>query len=495
MAEPVALGVKPPQGMSLGDMLNIARGAQAYQQEQQMNPLALQKAQAEANVATGTEKPRISQATSQAETARIEALKANYGLDESEHSAFAKILGGFAYDKRLSPEEIKKNPQGVLDVIHDMKAEGRASGIREKRLDTITSPAMAKALQDPNSVPQYLQNMMMRGMTPSEQRGAGVEKVEPTAMGQVIRTKPSVYGQQPQVSYESPQGITPAPSIVELNGVKYEVRPPKVAGGSNTLVPLGGGQTPNVTTPNQPAPSQPTANAPSATTPPQSLVPLDMPVSGTGIPQMNTQQKDRYDAGKKLIEDASKMSETAAESRQTVRQIKQNIGEASGSRIGQVIRNAGKWVAGNEKLDELTKSLADNQLRQAQMMGINTDAARSTSALANGSENITIGALNMIANRADATSTAFEKYNIGLDNFQKKHGAYNGMIHADNFQRAWKKNYDPMIFMIQNINASQMTDMQKKMEIDALKSGVSKDKLEKLQQKAEIIKRLERGDF
>jgi hypothetical protein len=48
MAEPVALGIKPPQGMSLGDMLNIARGAQAYQQEQQMNPLALQKAEQEA---------------------------------------------------------------------------------------------------------------------------------------------------------------------------------------------------------------------------------------------------------------------------------------------------------------------------------------------------------------------------------------------------------------------------------------------------------------
>ena len=47
MAEPVALGIKPPQGMSLGDMLNIARGAQAYQQAEQANPLALQKAQME----------------------------------------------------------------------------------------------------------------------------------------------------------------------------------------------------------------------------------------------------------------------------------------------------------------------------------------------------------------------------------------------------------------------------------------------------------------
>jgi len=48
MAEPVALGVKPPTPMSLGDMINIARGAQAYQQAEQINPLALQRAQQEA---------------------------------------------------------------------------------------------------------------------------------------------------------------------------------------------------------------------------------------------------------------------------------------------------------------------------------------------------------------------------------------------------------------------------------------------------------------
>jgi len=215
MAEPVALGIKPPQGMSLGDMLNIARGAQAYQQEQQINPLALQKAQAEANVATGTEKPRISQATSEAETSRINALKASYGLDESEHSAFAKILGGFAYDPRLSPEAIKENPKGVLDVIHDMKAEGMASGIRGIRLDTITAPAMAKAMQDPSSVPQYLLNMMTRGMSPTEQRTAGIERLEVTPTGQVMRITPTIYGQKPQVSFEKPRGEVPANETIE----------------------------------------------------------------------------------------------------------------------------------------------------------------------------------------------------------------------------------------------------------------------------------------
>ena len=48
MAEPVALGVKPPQAITLGDMINIARGAQAYQQAEQVNPLLVQRAQQEA---------------------------------------------------------------------------------------------------------------------------------------------------------------------------------------------------------------------------------------------------------------------------------------------------------------------------------------------------------------------------------------------------------------------------------------------------------------
>jgi len=39
---PVATQIKPVQGVSLGDMINIARGAQAYRQAEQINPLTLQ---------------------------------------------------------------------------------------------------------------------------------------------------------------------------------------------------------------------------------------------------------------------------------------------------------------------------------------------------------------------------------------------------------------------------------------------------------------------
>ena len=40
---PVATAIKPQPNMSLSDMVNMARAAQAYQQEQQVNPLLLQQ--------------------------------------------------------------------------------------------------------------------------------------------------------------------------------------------------------------------------------------------------------------------------------------------------------------------------------------------------------------------------------------------------------------------------------------------------------------------
>ena len=215
MAEPVALQVKPPQVMTLGDMLNIARGAQAYQQSEQANPLALQKAQMEIEQAQKMNPLAVSRSETELEKARIDALKAGYGLDDTEHSSFAKILGGFAYDPRLKTENIKKNPSAVMDVIHEMKAEGKASGIRDKRLDTVIAPAMAKAMQDPSSVPQYLLNMMTKGMTSTEQRSAGLEKVEVTPTGQVVRVSPTTYGEKPQVTFEKPKGEAPANETIE----------------------------------------------------------------------------------------------------------------------------------------------------------------------------------------------------------------------------------------------------------------------------------------
>jgi hypothetical protein len=70
---PVASQIKPPQVTSLGDMLNIARGAQAYRQSEEMNPMLLQQQQ---NVVTqgGQEVQRGAITLGQARQADTERL-------------------------------------------------------------------------------------------------------------------------------------------------------------------------------------------------------------------------------------------------------------------------------------------------------------------------------------------------------------------------------------------------------------------------------------
>ena len=222
-----------------------------------------------------------------------------------------------------------------------------------------------------------------------------------------------------------------------------------------------------------------------------------MPVPVGGIPQMNTQQAARYEEGSTLKAESTKLAQAASEAKQTTRKIKESIASAAGSAPGQALRSAGKWLAGNEQLDELVKNLADNQMRQSALMGSSaaTDDARRVLALANGSENITPQALAQIVQRADATSTALEKFNAGLGNYYQKHGAYNGPIHARNFKDTWAQNYDPRIFMVQNINSSNMSPAEKQIQLQAIMKGTSEEERKTLAKKAEIIKRLEKGDF
>jgi hypothetical protein len=276
---------------------------------------------------------------------------------------------------------------------------------------------------------------------------------------------------------------------VEINGVKYQYAP-----ASGRLEQIGAG--------NAPAPAV-AASAPAAASaggqakPSMGLVRQDMPVAFGGVPQMNTQQTARFEEGQLLQKESTSLAQAASEAKQTSRKIKENIAAASGSKPGQLIRSAGKFIAGSEQLDELVKNLADNQMRQAALMGASsaTDQARQVVALANGSENITAGALAQIVQRADATSTALEKFNAGLNKYYNTAGTYNGPIHARNFKQAWAENYDPRIFMVQNINSSDMSGAEKQIQLQAVLKGTTEEERKSLAKKAETIKRLERGDF
>jgi len=188
----VALGVKPPNPISLTDMMNMATGAQAYQQAKQLNPIQIQNAQevlrqnqAAANVAQQTQTPKIEREMSDAETARVTALKANYGLTKEQTNDFSQIATGFKNDPRLKPDYLKENPTAGIDVINEAMDLAEAKGIDKKKLAVITHQAMGIAINNPNQLLNYLTNVTQAGMSPVEQQGMQNKTLVPTGGAQI----------------------------------------------------------------------------------------------------------------------------------------------------------------------------------------------------------------------------------------------------------------------------------------------------------------------
>jgi len=198
MAEPVALGIKPPQGMSLGDMLNIARGAQEYQQAQQLNPLALQKAQAETEVATGTVKPRITQAEELARTARVNTNTAELeNLLKHQQNSSRNLLKLLNQKDVVTPEQIKDH------VVSTMVNAGAPTQAITQAVQNLPTSGTDKELR------AFIAKHATNSLTAESQ----LEKLFPSS--QFIQTGATitpVTGGSPQLAAQAPGNIA-GPSI------------------------------------------------------------------------------------------------------------------------------------------------------------------------------------------------------------------------------------------------------------------------------------------
>jgi len=128
------------------------------------------------------------------------------------------------------------------------------------------------------------------------------------------------------------------------------------------------------------------------------------------------------------------------------------------------------------------------------MGGVDSVNAQNTVSVANGSADIDPKALAKIVERTDATRLAAQMYNQGLSSYKTK-DPLNSAIHADNFQQSWKSNYDPRIFMVENINASNASKEEKQKQIQRIIGLATPAELQQLKQKATNIRRLQTGDF
>jgi len=465
---PVATGINPPQQMSLGDMMNVARGAQLYQQAEKINPLMLQQQQQTTRtgqIALGVEEqknlerqnmqsffadpnnfqtdgridinkinaqvPKLAPLTgpdyvskiTTLSTAQTEALKAKQNLTQDQRQLVGSTLGllgrAGVSDPQIAIKELRmlsdQNPDNV-----DLK------NLVEKSYVPIFTGMQAG--------PQVADSLVKAGqsmLTPTQQQTALSPSVQVTAQGQTVTTQPSI-------------GIAPP----------------------SATVGVASGMQGNATTTN--APPQIGAGTEVA---PGMRVPY--PVRSANQPYIKepTEEKDQA-AGAEYRTNLVNGQMGLAQGRRNVEEVIQQankIGqqlyfEKGGipGQIEQKIRSA----IGSDQYDMLAKDLANMAITNSKAMGSvgGTVAGLDMAAVANGTVKIPPEVLVKIARRVQADQTNLDMQANGAQQFSQKFGDNNMKA----YQQAWNANADSKIFEALNITKDLTDPAKQKAELNRL---------------------------
>ena len=443
---------QPQAGMSLADMLNISKSSYELSKLKELYPSIIAEQQAKsksavlgAEVAEATKASNISKAQSEAERLGIEAKKAGVDFNVHQGNLVKSNLGQYLTD----PDFINGNTNKITEKLKDTQNYLSKHGVEDKA--GLGEQLISLASSNPKEVYQTIKNLVTGGANANQ------------------------------------QGLV-NPQTTTINGVQYQMTP-----ATGELKPLGEtapfGQMPTEQAPTQPPTKPNVIQGPS-------LITNEVPVpKNTGVQQLNTQQRQLYDEGFNAKRDAQSQVIPAKEGRQTVRRVIELSENAASNKLFQLLERGEKYFLGNTELDELTKNIANLQIQNAAVMGVKTDQQTQNVATASGSVNISPEALRDVARRTDASNTAVIKFNEALKSFEDKRGQTHAYVNTRSFKDAWASNYDPRVFMVQNINSSGLDKVKKQEEIEKIIKGLSEEELKDLQTKAENLKRLERGDY
>jgi hypothetical protein len=484
---PIAQTIKPPTPMSLGEMLNLARGAQEYQQAQKMNPLALQQQQQQLRQqqqvyeqAQQMNPELLQQARQTSRTGEIAlSVEEQKNLERGNMQTFFADPNNFQTNGRIDLDKInaavpKIAPLTGSEYINKYTTLGQAQtqAIEAKQNLTKDQRAMIAqrfavlartGAQDKN---QYINEMMLMKqenpdnpdlhrlldaymatwaeqmqsgpnlpkqalagaatlMTPEQQQTLFAPKAALDAQGRVITTTPSIAGEKPTVEVSVPQGLQPqTPAAGTTTGTAGS----EVAPGIRLPYPIRRAD--------QPYTPQPTEEKDQAAgfDYRNNLVNAQI-----GLPQA---RRNTEEVMKSANEIANQLFE-----------IEKQGGFAGN--IGRKIRSA----IGSDKYDLLTKDLAQQAITQSKTMGSLgvTVGGLDMQAVANGTVKIPPDVLVTIAKRIEADRTNMDMQANGAQNFFQKFGDNNQKA----FIQAWNANAkDTRIFEAINAMKNE-TDPQK----------------------------------
>jgi hypothetical protein len=467
-----------PQTTSLGEMVNLAGGIQNFQQAQQLNPLALEKAQIENQVLKqkNDERLRLQEFTSNPNNwqtnGRIDMDKLNSVIPKIAPLTGSEVITSLSQlhtsqtnatkAKNAMTQDMRQNVAGRLGILGRLKIDDPQVAIEEldrfkgefpdsremhDLIDAYKVP-LSKASRGPNIYRDFIAQEQAL-LSPAAKETAFAPTITTTAQGTTVTTEPGAGGALPTSTVGVAKGL------------------------QNTPLQPGGvpGQRPTV-----------------------GNLPLPYPIRSASQPYAPepTEAADQA-AGQSY---RNRLVEAQGGLPQSRRNVEEVIKQATG--IGEDLMFPGGGVFGrleqkvlsslkSDQYDMLAKDLANMALSNTKAMGGvgNTVAGLDMQAVANGTVKVPTSVLINIARRVQADQTNIDMQANGAQKFAQQYGDNN--IKA--YQQLWNANADTKIFEVMNLYKDITDPTKRKFEIEKL-LGSDPAKRQEFYNKYQNIKKL-----
>ena len=467
-----------PQTTSLGEMVNLAGGIQNFQQAQQMNPLALEKAQIENQVLRqkNDERLKLQEFTSNPDNwqtnGRIDMDKLNSVIPKIAPLTGSDVISSFSGLHKSQTDATKaKNamtqdmrqivggrlgilgrmgiddPKTIMGELDRLKAENPDSREVHDLIEAYKFP-LSKATRGPNVVKDLIAQEQSL-LSPAQKETALTPSISTTAQGQTILTQPSVAGSTPTATIGVAGGLQNTPG--QPGGVP--VQKPVIG---NLPMPYP------VRSASQPYAPEPTEAADQAAG--QAFRTRLVEAQG-GLPQ-----------SRRNVEEVIKQATGIGE----------NLKFPSGGVMGRLEQKV-LMALKSDEYDMLAKDLANMALSNTKAMGGvgNTVAGLDMQAVANGTVKVPTNVLINIARRVQADQTNIDMQANGAQKFAQQYGDNNMKA----YQQLWNANADTKVFEAMNIYRDITDPTKRKFEIEKL-LGSDPVKRQEFYNKYQNIKKL-----
>jgi len=238
---------------SLGDLIGGISNIQNFQQQQQLMPLQLEKAQLElerqrqtqnpeiariqslSRQQLGVEKPAITQQEQLAEQALTTTEKLRYELNAQQQEHMDTELGSVIPDPRVT--NASQDPEAAKEAILELRKRLTGRGLKETTVEAHLRPYLDLIEKKPSALSQALTNVVNRGQNTQQFAQANQAPTQVTTNTAVNLTPVSPF-QPNRPTQVFPQ--LPGPSTEE---VAQEGNPYGLPVGTKFIPPVGARQT------------------------------------------------------------------------------------------------------------------------------------------------------------------------------------------------------------------------------------------------------------